>query len=258
MSARVACPEHYHHRVATMKRSTIRSRHPTRSGKEFLESLIDPIDWLSETIFSILILLLYIFAFRIIMLSGAPQVPVSHQNVNELLLGALGAVLAWGMIDGIMYALTSVFERGERHRLLRDIQAAKTEQEAVDIIAEDMDYLLEPIAGEDVRKELYSSILIHLQNSAPRNIGLKREDISGVLGHVLVAIIAVIPSVIPFFVFRYDYELAIRISIFVSFIMLFVSGYRWGKYAGANPWNTGLLIMSVAVILVLIAFLLEG
>ena len=135
------------------------------------------------------------------MLSDAPKVPISDETVNDLLIGALGAVLAWGMIDGIMYALTSVFERGERHRLLRDIQAAQTEQEALDIIAEDMDYLLEPIADEDVRKALYSSIFIHLQNSAPRNIGLKREDISGVLGHVLVAMIAVIPSVILFLCF---------------------------------------------------------
>lgn len=236
----------------------VSTRRRNKPKKGFLDSLIDPIDWLSETIFSILILLLYILAFRIIMLSDTPQAPVSHENVNELLIGALGAVLAWGIIDGIMYALTSVFERGERHRLLREIQAAKTEQEAVDIIAEDMDYLLEPIAGEDIRKALYSSIFIHLQNSAPRNIGLKREDISSVLGHVLVAMIAVIPSVIPFFMFRYDYELAIRISILVSLIVLFVSGFRWGKYAGANPWKTGLLIMSIAVILVVIAILLEG
>jgi hypothetical protein len=258
MFARVACPEHFHHREVTMNRSTIRARHPTTSRKEFLESLIDPIDWLSETIFSILIFILYILAFRLIILSGAPQVSVSRENLNDLLIGALGAVLAWGLIDGIMYALFATFERSERHRLLRDIQAAKTEQEAVDIIAEDMDYLLEPIASEDVRKALYSNILIHLKNSAPRNIGLKREDITSALGHVLVAIVAVIPSIIPFFMFQHDYNLAIRVSLFVSFIVLFVAGFRWGKYSGANPWKTGLLIMSIAVILVLIAFLLEG
>jgi hypothetical protein len=39
--------------------------------------------------------------------------------------------------------------------------------------------------------------------------------------------------------------------------VLFVVGFRWGMYTGANPWKTGLLIMSVAVILVLIAILLE-
>jgi len=29
------------------------------------------------------------------------------------------------MIDGIMYVLLSMFERGERHRLLKEIQAAQ-------------------------------------------------------------------------------------------------------------------------------------
>lgn len=139
-----------------------------------------------------------------------------------------------------------------------DIQAASTEQEAVQVIAADMDYLLEPITGEDERNALYHSILVHLQKSKPRKIGLKGEDISGVLGHVLVAVMAVIPSLIPFFVLRHDYDLAIRISIIMSFIVLFVAGFRWGKYTGANPWKTGLLIMSVAGGLVLIAVLLGG
>ena len=76
------------------------------------------------------------------------------------------------------------------------------------VIAEDMDYLLEPITGEDERKALYRSILIHLQDSKPRKYGLKGEDLTGVLGHVLVAILAVIPSLIPFVVLRHDYDLA--------------------------------------------------
>jgi len=220
--------------------------------------LIDPIDWLSETIFSILIFLLYILAFGIIMLSRAPQAAISQADVTDLLIGALGAVLAWGMIDGIMYALFSVFERSEKRLMLENIQASNTTEEALEIIADNMDYLLEPITGENERKALYSSILIHLQESTPQNIGVKREDITSALSHVLVAFIAVIPSIIPFIVFRSDYDLAIRISIIVSFIVLFVSGFLWGRYAGTSPWKTGLLIMSIAMILVLIAFLLGG
>lgn len=237
---------------------SIRAKHRIQRGQEFLESLIDPIDWLSETIFSILILLIYLLAFSIIILSGTPQQAPSHEVVNDMLFGVLGAVIAWGLIDGIMYALLSMFERGERHRLLRDVQAARTEEEAVDIIAEDLDYMLEPITGENERKALYHSIFIHLVNSKPRNIGFKFEDFTGVLGHVLVAIIAVIPSLLPFLVLRHDYDLALRISFLVSFSVLFAAGYRWGSYTGANPWKTGLLLMSVAAGLVLIAILLGG
>lgn len=234
------------------------ARYRTKPGKGFLGSLIDPIDRLSETVFSILILLTFTLAFRITRLAGSSQQPVSQENVNELLIGALGAVLAWGLIDGIMYALISMFERGERHRLLREIQAARTEQEAVDVIAEDMDYLLEPIIGEKERKTLYHSIFAHLRNSKPRKIGLKGEDFSGALGHVIVAIVAVIPSLIPLIIIRQDYDLAIRVSNLVSFIVLFVAGYYWGNYTGANPWKTGLLLMSVAIALVVIAIPLGG
>jgi len=237
---------------------TISARHRNRPQIRFLDSLIDPIDWLSETIFSILIFLLYILTFGIIMLSRAPQAAISQADVTDLLIGALGAVLAWGMIDGIMYALFSVFERSEKRLMLENIQASNTTEEALEIIADNMDYLLEPITGENERKALYSSILIHLKESTPQNIGVKREDITSALSHVLVAFIAVIPSIIPFIVFRSDYDLAIRISIIVSFIVLFVSGFLWGRYAGTSPWKTGLLIMSIAMILVLIAFLLGG
>jgi VIT1/CCC1 family predicted Fe2+/Mn2+ transporter len=236
----------------------VSARRRNKPTTGFLESLIDPIDWLSETTFSILIFLTFTLAFWLLGMSGNPKQDISSSEVNELLIGALGAVVAWGLIDGIMYALFSVFERGERHRLLDDVQAARTNEEAMKIIAEDMDYLLEPIVGEGERKVLYGNILAHLQGSKPRNIGLKREDLIVALGHVLVAFLAVIPSTIPFLVLQHDFALALRISIIVSFVMLFIAGYRWGRYTGANPWSTGLLLMSVAVALVVIALLLGG
>jgi hypothetical protein len=40
--------------------------------------------------------------------------------------------------------------------------------------------------------------------------------------------------------------------------VLYVTGSRWASYTGANPWKTGLLIVSIAAALVLIAILLGG
>jgi len=161
-----------------------------------LESLIDPIDWLSETTFSILIFLTFTLAYWLIGFSGDAKEYITPAEENELLIGALGAVVAWGLIDRIMYALFSVFEQGDRRRLLDDVQAARSNEEALEIIADDIDYLLEPLIGEEDRKALYGNILTQLQKSQPRKIGLKREDFTVVLGHVLVAILAVIPSTI--------------------------------------------------------------
>lgn len=239
-------------------KGSFRARHRVSPEDRLLGKLIDPIDRLSETIFSILILLTFTLAFRIVRLSGEPDPTTSAANTNELLIGALGAIFAWGVIDGVMYALISLFERGERYRLLSNIQSAVSDQEAVDVIADDLDYILEPITDENERRMLYGSMLVHLRGSQPRRIGFTRDDFTGAIGHVLVAMIAVLPSLLPLLLFRNNFELAIRASNIVSFIILFISGYNWGNYTGANPWKTGLLLIAVAGVIVLIAIPLGG
>jgi len=240
--------------------SNIRRKRPLKRffSSGFLESLIDPIDWLSETTFSLLIFLSFTLAFWLGGLSGALPMSISPGEVNEFLLAALGASLAWGIIDGILYLLFTVFEQGGRRRLLEDVQAAMTDEEALEIIAEDMDYLLEPIIDGEEREALYERILPYLQKGKPQGIGLKREDITVLLGHAVVAILAVIPSAIPFLVLRNDFALALRISTIVSFVMLFIAGFRWGRYTGVSPWKTGLLLTSVMAVIVVLIVLLGG
>jgi VIT1/CCC1 family predicted Fe2+/Mn2+ transporter len=239
-------------------RSPYRPRPRPALAENFLGRLIDPIDRLSETVFSILILLTFTLAFRIIRLSEDTMQASSTENANELLIGALGAIFAWGVIDGVMYALISLFERGEKHRLLKNIQSAETEEEAVEVVADELGYILEPITAESVRTRLYQSILFHLKDSKPRPVGFTRDDFSGLLGHVIVAMIAVLPSLAPLVLLRSNFDLAIRLSNIVSVLVLFVVGFQWGKYTGASPWKTGLLLMTVAVLMVLIAIPLGG
>ena len=86
----------------------------------------------------------------------------------------------------------------------------------------------------------------------------KRQDLTGGAASVAVAILAVVPSLLPFVLLRNDHNLAIRASNVVSFAVLFYSGYEWGKYTGSNPWKTGLLLLAVGVLLVTIAIPFGG
>ena len=239
-------------------RVTTRHRPRATPKESFLGRLLDPIDRLSESIFSILILLTFTLAFRIIKLGGDLNQPIPSTYVNELLIGAAGATLAWGIIDGIMYGLMAMFERGERHRLLRQLQAAHTDDEGVQIVANELDYILEPITGEQQRQMLYQDVLEHLRDGTAQPVQLTREDIAGGFGSVLVAVIAVLPSFVPFLLFHNNPALAIRVSNVVSFVVLFILGYQWGKHTGADPWRTGLLLAAIAAIMVLIAIPLGG
>ena len=64
------------------------------------------------------------------MLGYDPSVPLPPDYAMDLALAAFGAIFAWGVIDGIMYALLGMFERGEKHRLLVRIQNAGSDQSA--------------------------------------------------------------------------------------------------------------------------------
>lgn len=104
----------------------------------------------------------------------------------------------------------------------------------------------------------YADVLEHLQDSRPQPVRLTRTDPAGAVGSLLVAVLAVIPSLSPLVILRHDYVLAIRVSNLVSFVVLFIAGVHWARYTGSNPWKTGLLLAFVSAVMVLIAIPLGG
>ncbi len=232
---------------------------PDASPREsVLNRLLDPIDRLSETVYTVLIALVFTLAYRIFKFGGETGPDFYSGYSLELFFAILGAAMAWGIIDGIMYALMEVFQRSERHRLLAEIQTADTHETGLEIIADELDFILEPITGDDQRQALYVDILNHLRAGQPQAIGLQREDVYGALGSVLVAVVAITPSLLPFLLLPQNTALAIRISNMISFVVLFAAGYSWGRHAGTSPWKTGLLLVVFGLLMVLIAIPLGG
>jgi VIT1/CCC1 family predicted Fe2+/Mn2+ transporter len=221
--------------------------------------LLDPIDRLSEAIYSILIVLTFTMAYHIWVVRGLYALQGDDATyTRELFWAVLGAALAWGLIDGIMYAMLGVLDRGERHKVLAEIKQATDKDTAVAIIADELDDILEPITSASQRQELYSDILDHLREGQAQKIGLEWGDITGAIGSVLVAVLAIIPCIIPLLLFRDNYLLALRAVNLVCFIMLFWLGYSWGKYTGTRPWRTGFLLALFGLLMVIIAIPLGG
>lgn len=242
------------------------ARRPTHAHRQpqakpqgsLLDQFLDPIDLLAEAIFSVLIILTFTLWFGIIKLGATPDKVITVKYMNEFIVAVVGATLAWGIIDGIMLALLSVFERGERHRFLADLQMAATDDDAIDLIADEFDFSLEPITGEEQRQALYADVLEHLRDSKPRPVGFQSEDLVGAVASVVVAMLAIVPSLIPLVLLRDQGILAVRLSNIISFIVLFSAGYLWGRYTRANPWKTGLLLLGAGLIMMLIAIPLGG
>jgi hypothetical protein len=221
-----------------------------------LGHFLDPIDRLSETLFALMILLSVTLAVRIGMFVGEPHTPAAA-DVNRLLIAIFSVIVGWGAIDGVMYVLFCVFDRGEKQRLLMRIQSAETPDAAIEAIAEKLDPILEPITLAGQRTALYEDVLAHLQDSHAKPVRVRQEDVIGGIGCVLVAVISVLPSLVPFLLFPGDFMLALRLSILVSFGMLFAAGWGYGHYSRMSPWKTGLVMMAAGGVLGLIALFLE-
>lgn len=219
---------------------------------------LTPIDALTAAIYSILIVLTFTLTFTVIKRWPGYNQPIPEGFSTELFYAVLGASVAWALIDGLMLALLSLLERSEKHRFLQALQAADSDEDSLAVIADEFDFVLEPIASEAKRHQLYADVLEHLRDSQPRPVGFQREDFIEALGTALVAMLAVLPSLLPLWLLRDDPLAALRGANIVSFVMLFILGYRWGVYTGANRWKTGLLLPSFGLALVAIAIPLGG
>ena len=89
-----------------------------------------------------------------------------------MLIGILGCNLAWGIIDGVLYVLGSVFERGRLRRVGFGVRAAASPEEARALVASELDPVLEAVTDPAQRSQLYGSIALRLKESGP---GLERD-----------------------------------------------------------------------------------
>jgi len=208
---------------------------------------LEPIERISEVLFGLIMVLTATGTLSVIN-AGNPE-------IKTMILGALGCNLAWGIIDGGLYLLGRLEDRGRNLMTLRAVKQAAEPAAAQRAIA---DALPEPItaslAPEDL--DLIARKLNHL-SEPPKLPGFAAEDWLGAAAVCVWVFFSTIPVVIPF-LFTNDVQLALRISNVVAIALLFVCGYAFGRCTGLSPWPTGLVMMFVGVALTGVAIALGG
>jgi hypothetical protein len=76
------------------------------------------------------------------------------------------------------------------------------------------------------------------------------------VGVFLLVFLCTLPVVLPF-VFLQDATIATRMSNAIAIMLLFLSGFAFGRHSG-RPWRVGFLMVAVGLSLVAIALALGG
>lgn len=225
--------------------------------ERFFARYLDPVDRLAEVVYGVLIVLTFTLAYRGIEAHDLAFAELGAAAVNRLLLAALGCTVAWGLIDAVMYVLTSLFERSEQQRMLAEIQRAPDGSAAVALIGAALEERFGAVLAAEERAALSASIYARLRDHRPEHIGIIREDLLGAVAVFLLAVIATLPVLIPY-LFIDDPFLAIRTSNLIAVAMLFGAGYAWARHTNAKPLRVGLGLAGLGVAMVLIAIPLGG
>jgi hypothetical protein len=209
--------------------------------------LLNPVARLSEALFGLIMALTF---------TGSLSVAESgRDDVRAMLIGVLGSNIAWGVIDGVFYLMTSLGKKGQGIRALRAVRKAKSPGAAHRVIAN----ALPPAIAADLEPAEYESLRQRLLRlpEPPARPGLDKADWLGAFGAFLWVVLATFPVAIPF-MFMTDVGQAMRVSNGIAIVLLFLIGVAFGRLAGYRPWSTGLAMVVLGSVLVAFTIALGG
>jgi VIT family len=211
------------------------------------ERLLDPVARISEILFGLIMALTFTGTL------GAAT--AGEEDVRTLLIGAIGCNVAWGLVDAVMFLVTTLTERGRGLVTVREVHAAASPEHAHGIITGALPPVVASLMTPDDFERLRRG-LVDIR-TLPKRPTLEKDDWLRAVAVFLLVFLSTFPVVIPFLIFD-EVHVALRASNLVAIVMLFAAGYLLARYGGYRPILTGSSMVLLGVTLVAIAIALGG
>ena len=207
---------------------------------------LEPVERFSEIIFGLIMVLTF---------TGAVSVAAEgREGVQEMLAAALTCNVAWGLIDGVMFVLTSVIQRARRAFVLHGIRAADPATARALVLGA----LPEGVASITDGAEADGMVArIRALPEPGRRFFITATDLRGAVGSCLLVVLATFPPTIPFLLVE-DAARALRISNGVAVVSLFLAGFYLGRATGLPAWRLGFVMVVLGSALVGLTIALGG
>jgi len=176
-------------------------------------------------------------------------------EVRQMLIGALGCNIAWGVIDAVLYWLACFYAHGQKIMTLRAAREAGNPEEAYRVIAD----ALPPVLASVTSPDELEAIRRKLQQlpEPPKRPRLTKDEWLAGLGVFLLVVFATFPVVLPFLLVH-DSTRALRVSNAIAILLLLLTGYVYGYHTGHRPLRSGLLMTLIGAAMVGMTMALGG
>ena len=214
-----------------------------KSSKRVLE----PNERIAEVLFGLIMVLTF---------TGSLSVAEAGRNdVRTMLIGALGCNLAWGIIDGVLYLMGCLAEKGRNLMTYRAVRHTSDPKQAQRLIEE----ALPSFVASVMQSTELEAIQLRLRKlpEPHHRARLSGSDWRRAVGVFLFVFLSTFPVVVPF-IFMQSASTAMRVSNAIAIGMLFLAGVAYGRCVGRSPWAVGLSMVVLGGVLVAITMALGG
>jgi hypothetical protein len=210
------------------------------------EPVLDTVERVSEMCFGLFMALTFV---------GAVSAATDGQSAGRTMFyTALGCNLAWGLVDGVMYLVRTLTNRGKRISVALAVRRAPDARSGVNVLRAALPPVLEPLIGDAELETIRTRLLAEQLPERPR-LGLR--DYTGAFDIFLIVVLSTLPVALPFVIFE-DVPRALLVSRLLTLAMLFGGGLALGRYAGYGSWKTGFAMVLLGVALTAAVIALGG
>jgi hypothetical protein len=153
--------------------------------------VLEPSERVAEVLFGLIMVLTFTGSLSV------AEAQADRSEVTTMLIGALGCNFAWGVIDGILYLMGCLAEKGKNLRAWRAFKSASSPEVARQVIAS----VLPGTMGERLGTEELEAVRLKLStipDPAERSPRLTRDEWLGAMAVFALVFISTFPVAIPF------------------------------------------------------------
>ncbi|HET7535235.1 MAG TPA: hypothetical protein VFJ90_02190 [Candidatus Didemnitutus sp.] len=209
--------------------------------------VLEPNDRISEVLFGLIMVLTF---------TGSLSVADSgRDDVKAMLIGALGCNIAWGIIDGVLYLMGSLAEKGANLKTYVALRGTTDPKIARQLIADAVPSVLAEVLQPAELDAIHGRLL--KLPAPPARARLDGSDWLGAFGVFLWVFFTTFPVSLPF-IFMQHLGPAMRVSNGIAVAMLFISGIAYARVVGRSAWVIGTLMVGLGLALVAMTMALGG
>lgn len=167
----------------------------------------------------------------------------------------LGACFGWGMIDGLVYAISSSIDRNNIRNKLIKLKECVTCRQSLDKVVENFDDTFLASFDNEGKKAVAKEIIQHVPEATlGENKLLTRAELMGWLSIIGIYLTVGLLMALPFLVLP-DKLMAWLISNGLGVAWVAWYGVQLGKAAGKNRWLLGSILAVVGIMFLVVSYI---